>query len=110
MKFKRGQVWLLKDDGHGKQRPAIIVSNDTINRSNAVMVVPLTSQQIATRDQYDWCVKFYHGEFGLTADSIAKADAIAIRPVSTLDRKIGELSLEQMRDLETAMKSALGMT
>jgi mRNA interferase MazF len=87
-----------------KRRPAIIISNDASNRAlNRVQVVPLTSQ----------VHKLYPSEAYVTvAGKQNKAVADQITTVSKLRllRRIGPLSVSEMKEVERAVKTQLGLT
>ena len=67
-KFKRGQIWLLKgeeahktnENGENGTRPVLIISNDTINRSNFrdITVIPCTT--ITKRENLCTNVTYYN--------------------------------------------------
>jgi len=106
--MKRGEVWWVNlDPGVGgeirKQRPAVIVSNDAANRHlNRVQVIPLTSQ----------VGKLYPSEALVTfAGKQSKAMAEQLTTVSKLRlvNYAGELDSAEMRQLEQAIKTQLGL-
>lgn len=44
MQMKRGELWLLQDDGYAsKPRPVVVVQSDTINQFHSVVLCLLTS-------------------------------------------------------------------
>jgi len=104
----RGEVyWVRFDPAEGgeikKFRPAIIVSNNISNRIlNRVQVVPVTSNT----------KKIYPGEslFTLKGEE-GKALCTQIRTVSKgrLGNKIGDLSVADVTDLNSALKNQLDL-
>jgi mRNA interferase MazF len=106
--MKRGEVWWVHfDPAVGgeirKKRPAVIVSNDSANRHlNRVQVVPLTSQT----------GRVYPSEALVTfAGKQGKAMADQLTTVSKLRliNYVGELAADELRQVEQAIKTQLGL-
>lgn len=93
------------------RRPVVIVSRTELNRGRYVVAVPFTSQRFEQRSQLPNCVAFRSGEFGLSKDCVAQADAIAQVGTDELDLAagpIGVLDIEARRDLLKAIGYVLG--
>ena len=102
--IRPGEIYLADaDDG---KRPAVIISREELNRGRWVVAVLITSANFAVRSTLPHCVPFRDGEFGLTKDCVAQAEAIAFLAVSDLDTDvgpIGALDAARMRDLIRAI-------
>jgi mRNA interferase MazF len=103
---KRGEIYWLRLD---KNRPALIISNDALNRHALdVCVVPITSvhhRRFALR------VAIGAGDGGVVRDSWAKCDQ-----VTTLDKQgvvyppLGRLSSATLRRIEEGIRLALELS
>jgi mRNA interferase MazF len=106
--LKRGEIWWvnLSPSIGGeirKVRPAVIVSNDASNKFlNRVPVVPFTSNT----------AKVFPSEALVSVEGkVVKAVADQINMTSTLrlTKKMGELSVDDLRKVETAIKGQLDL-
>jgi len=105
---KRGEVhWVAFDPAVGgeiqKTRPAVILSNDLANAIlNRVIVVPITSN----------VQKLYPGEARVRLNGEerkAMADQIATASKLRLKGRLGKLSDDDIREIETAVLLQLGI-
>ena len=106
--MKRGEVWWVNfipsvGGEIRKVRPAVIVSNDTANKFlNRVQVVPITSK----------VEKVFPSEALITVEgNIVKAVADQISTASKFrfTKIMGELSKEDLRKVENAIKIQLDL-
>jgi mRNA interferase MazF len=100
---KRGEVYWLRLD---KNRPALIISNDALNRHALdVCVVPITSVH---HGRFTLRVAIGTGDGGLARDSWAKCDQ-----VTTVDKQVvvhpplGRLSPATLKRVEDGIRLAL---
>jgi mRNA interferase MazF len=103
---KRGEVYWLNLD---KKRPALIISNDALNRHALdVCVVPITSVR---HGRFTLRVAIQAGEGGLIRDSWAKCDQ-----VTTVEKQVvvyppaGRLSPGSLRSIERGIRLALELS
>jgi mRNA-degrading endonuclease toxin of MazEF toxin-antitoxin module len=112
MTIKRGQVFVLKPDQDGKERPLVIVSHDVLNGGHSVLAVPFYSQQIEKRQKQPWCAFFKAGEGGLSKDCVAKADELSLIDklnINIAKGPIGTFDEAQLGRLMTAVKWSLAI-
>lgn len=107
--MKRGEVWWVNFDPAGggeirKQRPSVIVSNDAANKHlNRVQIVPLTSQ----------LGQIYPSEARITLNGKpgkAMADQLTTVSKERLLNRVGTLTPNEMRLIETAIKVQLNLS
>lgn len=106
--MKRGDIWWVNFDPSiggeiRKKRPAIIISNDAANKFlNRVQVVPLTSKT----DRLYPSEAYVHvsGKVGK-----AMADQLATVSKERLFKRIGSVSVEDLRKVEEAIKTHLDL-
>ena len=108
-RFKRGQIWWLKDDINDYTthlqmgtRPAIIVSNDSANRfSNNVTIIPCT-----TADKKDLPT---HLQLDINEPSTALGECITTVPTSKLSGYIGTCDDKLVNKINEIIQIALGL-
>lgn len=115
--MRRGQVcWvdLHPRRGHeaGKRRPAIIVSNDGLNRVSArlgrgvVTVVPLTT---ATERVHPFQVLLEAGDGGLPVESKAQAEQVRSVDVQRITGVLGVVCSATMAAIDDALRLHLAL-
>jgi mRNA interferase MazF len=106
--IKRGEVWWINFDPSvggeiKKQRPAVIISNDTSNKYlNRVQVIPLTSN--TDRIYPNEALINLRGQ-----PSKAMADQMATISKERLIRQDGSVTPEELQKIEEIIKIQLGM-
>jgi mRNA interferase MazF len=107
-RMKRGEIWWVNFDPSvggeiRKQRPAVIVSNDAANHHlNRLQVVPLTSS----------VDRLYPSEAYVTMGGErrkALADQLTTASKERMVRRAGEVSGEDLRAIEHAIRVQLGI-
>jgi len=100
---QRGEVYLVRLD---KERPALVISADALNRyALDVCVVPMTT---VARPRFSLRVQVKPGEAGLSRDSWAKCDQVTTLPKGLLlYPPLGRLTDETLKTIEQAIKLAL---
>ena len=106
--MRRGEVWWVNFEPSiggeiKKKRPAVIISNDAANKFlNRVQVVPLTSK----------IKRIYPSEAVVALNkqpNKAMADQLTTVSKQRMINKAGELSYEDMHNVEHAVKVQLGL-
>jgi len=108
-RFKRGQIWWLKDDINDYTthlqmgtRPAIIVSNDSANKfSSNVTIIPCT-----TAEKKDLPT---HLQLDINEPSTALGECITTVPISKLSGYIGTCDDRLMSKVNEIIQIALGL-
>jgi len=103
---RRGEVYLLRLD---KDRPALIVSSDVLNRHALdVCVVPITSVH---HGRFALRIAIRAGDGGLDRESWAKCDQVTtLEKQSVLYPPLGRLAPATLRSVEDGIKLALELT
>jgi len=102
---KRGEVCLIDLD---KERPAVILSNDSLNRHSLdVCVLPISK---AEHKAFSLRPKLKAGEGGLNFDSWVKCDQpTTVEKLLVAYPPLGTLSPASMRAFDTAVKASLDL-
>ena len=106
--MKRGEVWWVDFDPSiggeiQKMRPAIVVSNDIANRRlNRVQVIPVTTN-IERVFPGETIVEFGQGQRKAMANQIMTASK------DRFGRRAGELTRDQMIEVEKALRIQLAL-
>ncbi|HWE61953.1 MAG TPA: type II toxin-antitoxin system PemK/MazF family toxin [Chloroflexota bacterium] len=110
---RRGEIyWVNLDPTMGteiaKTRPAIIISNDIGNEHSARLIVaPITSSN--TAKVYPFEVSIASGEGGLSQASKVVLDQIRALDKQRLGQRLGSLSGERMREVDSAIRRSLAL-
>lgn len=109
---RRGEVWLVDFGtpvGHeqGYRRPAVVVSDDRLNRSRAelVIVIPITT----TRRGLPSHIEIEPGASGLAETSYAKGEDVKSVSTQRLIRRLGALPADRLNRAEQVLRLLLGL-
>jgi mRNA-degrading endonuclease toxin of MazEF toxin-antitoxin module len=108
--FERGRMLLRSPiPSDPKPRLVIIVSRNELNQGKTIVVVPLTSKQLETRRNTDYCVFFPAGCCGNDEDCVAKCDALAQVDKVQISSGVGVVDRKRMSEIDAAIKWALAL-
>lgn len=112
--MKRGEIWIVDlDPGYGreirKKRPALIISADGFNKSLHTLVVIPFSSQVPKIVATEMVEVFPDKSNGLEKKSIILPIFIRVVDKSRLVKKVGALSIENLEEVEDALKLVLGL-
>jgi len=98
--MKPGEIYWV-DLATGR-RPGIVVSRESLNQGNYVVMVLCTTRRFAIRSKRPNCVQFQAGEFGMPGDCVAQCEAIYAfgegRDRHRASGMIGRLDIARLRD------------
>lgn len=106
---RRGEIyWVRLDPTDGKEikktRPCLIISSDIVNKSEIIFVIPITSsvERIFSRIEVPITLNERPAK-------IVPRQMRSIDRTKRLGKKIGEISLEELRLVESALKTLLNL-
>lgn len=107
--MKRGEIWTISGDGYaGKPRPAVIIQDDGFSDSKSITVCIFTTTE---RDAPLMRIPVAPDEEnGLRQCSHLMVDKITTVPKRHVERHIGRLADEQVRRLNIAILTFLGLS
>lgn len=114
--MQRGDVFFVElprpagrpgHEQHGT-RPAVVVQANCQGQST-VVIVPMTSNQSALRFESCFAIS-KSAKNGLTCDSVVLVPQVRAIDATRLRNKAGELSTEEMAELDNGLKNLLGIT
>jgi mRNA interferase MazF len=101
-----GEVWLADLGLAAKRRPVVVVSRYDPDPPRAlVLYVPLTTQDRGSA--YEIPVR---GASFLARNSVANVQGLGSLPTVRLERKLGDLPLDALRDIQRALLMALDLS
>lgn len=114
--MKRGDVYwadLVPRSGSEQQgrRPVVVLSHDSFNRTanwRSIIVVPLSTSN-AQAGRGLTAVVLPQGSGGLTRESVALCHQVTTLDRTKLTHRIGELTHDQLRQIEDGLKAALDL-
>ena len=112
MSFNRGEIWLANlNPTQGSEqegiRPVIVFQNKVISQfSTTIIVIPLTTN--LRRTKLPSSLLIAAGEGGLNKNSVALCHQLRVIDRLRLSKKLGQLKLETVADLEAKVLLTLG--
>lgn len=110
----RGEIYLVRLDPtegaeEGKTRPALILQNDTANRTSPITIVAAITSKFNPAKLYPTEVLIKAGEGGLTIDSVALLNQIRSIDKIRLLSLVGSVEPQTMLQVERAIKVSFGL-
>ncbi|MBL8149577.1 MAG: type II toxin-antitoxin system PemK/MazF family toxin [Blastocatellia bacterium] len=110
----RGEVYLVRFDPTegsevGKTRPALILQNDTANRTSPITIVAAITSKFNPARLYPTEVLIKAGEAGLTRDSVILLNQIRSIDKVRLLSLVGSIEPQTMIQVERAIKVSFGL-
>jgi mRNA interferase MazF len=99
---KRGEIWWAKID---KRRPVVLLSRDEAYAMRAMVIVAPATTVVRG---FSLEVKIGRRE-GLRRESVVNCDWLVTIPKADLVERAGSLSAAKMRQLDDALRFALGL-
>jgi mRNA interferase MazF len=112
MKVARGEIWLANlDPTKGSEqagtRPIIIFQENIISKfTSTIITIPLTSN--LRRAALPTCLLISSGQGGLSQDSVALCHQLRVLDKTRLIRRLGQLDLDVIANLESIVLFTLG--
>ncbi len=116
--FKRGDVVLVPfpfvtDFSKAKTRPAVVIQNDIGNLYSPNLILALISTSIPEKE-YPFHYRIVAGsrtaeQSGLGQNSIVKAEIIITIPKSSIIKKIGTFSKEDIEKIDQCLRMSLDL-
>lgn len=100
--MKRGEIWWAKID---KRRPVVLLSRDEAYAMRAMVIVAPATTVVRG---FSLEVKIGRRE-GLRRESVVNCDWLVTIPKADLVERAGSLSAAKMRQLDDALRFALGL-
>jgi len=113
MSIKRGDIFYAdlnptKGSEQAGRRPVIVIQNNTGNEmAPTVIIAPLTTKEFLK--EYPTNAHLKKGTANLKEDSVVLLSQIRTIDKNRLERKIGNISGEQLRDVDEAIKVSLDL-
>ena len=106
VRIRRGDIWTVKPSGFPKPSPALVISIDPINDlCPDVLMIPLTTKDGPLRVQLDVPA----GVSGLEQVSYAKCESLGPVHKSRLKRHVGRIPPGLIAQVETGVRTVLGV-
>ena len=115
--MKRGEIYwadLVPRSGSEQQgrRPVIVLSHDAFNQAagwRSIIVVPVSTSATQAKRGLT-AVLLPKGAGGLKQESVALCHQVTTLDRAKLSQRIGELTADQLRQVEAGLKAALDLS
>jgi mRNA interferase MazF len=105
---RRGEIWVIAGGNYaGKPRPGIVIQDDSLSALHSVTVIPLTSHE-SDSGRIRVSISLEKPD-GLTITSFAQVDKIMTVKAANVSKRIGALSLPELRAVERSLLNHLGI-
>ena len=113
LKFLRGEIWWVRfDPAIGSEwqntRPAVVVNEDAIGRTNMRIVVPIVNW----KSQYEsipWVIHVRPTQMsGLTKESGADSSQVKALSVKRFERKLGTMGASDLKEVVAGIALCIG--
>jgi mRNA interferase MazF len=106
--MNRGQLLIAVLSGDlGKPRPAVLVQGGALFEAESLLICPMTSD-VGTASRFRPLIE-PTAQNGLREPSVIMTDKVTAVPRRRCRERIGELTPEQIADLDTALMFVLGL-
>ena len=107
----RGEVWLVNwNPARGREqsgkRPALVIQNDIGNEKASTIIVAAISGSVKN---YPMNIKVDPPEGGLECPSIIKTSQIFTVSKERLEKRLGQISAQKMKEVNRAIKLSLDL-
>jgi mRNA interferase MazF len=113
MTFHRGEVWLadldpVRGSEQAGRRPVLVMQTNAINPfTTTVIAIPFTTN--LRRATLPSCIQVPVGEGGLSSESVALCHQLRVLDKTRLRKKLGEISVATLKNIETCILFTLGI-
>ena len=109
---KRGEVWVVnwnpaRGSEQAGKRPALVIQNDIGNEKAPTTIVAAISSSVRL---YPMNVEINPPEGGIDRPSLIKTSQILTVAKERLEKRLGQLSKDQMDDVDKAIKLSLALS
>ncbi len=104
---KRGEVWLADLGPQAGQKPVVILQSEAAEIIDTTVIVPLTTRTEQAIFVTNVSIEA-GGDASLTRPHVALCAQLRSIPVDRLQRRMGELSHEQISEIEQRLAFLLG--
>ena len=106
--MRRGEIWTVAGGTYSsKPRPGIIIQDDSAHEASSVTIIPLTSMPSELR-RVRVAIHLETPD-GDSIESFAQVDKITTVKAKSVSKRLGALTLPEMRAVEKSLLAHLGI-